>query len=71
MQWTSAGSLEAGWRCVVHGVEPALHTPLQWLAENMAHADNFLHICLLPPTARIASNSVATPGPLAVTGPRS
>ena len=47
---TSADSLEAGWRCVVHGVEPALHTPLQWLAENMAFADNFLHLCLQLPT---------------------
>jgi autophagy-related protein 5 len=35
------------WRFVIHGIEPPLDTPLQWLSEHLSYPDNFLHICLL------------------------
>lgn len=31
-------------RIVLHGVEPPLDTPLQWLSEHMSYPDNFLHL---------------------------
>mmetsp|Transcript_13652 Transcript_13652/g.35084 ORF Transcript_13652/g.35084 Transcript_13652/m.35084 type:complete len:277 (-) Transcript_13652:19-849(-) len=31
-------------RVVMHGVEPPLETPLQWLCEHFVYPDNFLHI---------------------------
>lgn len=34
-------------RIVIHGVEPPLHTPVQWLSEHFSYPDNFLHICLI------------------------
>lgn len=33
---------------VIHGIEPLLETPLQWLSEHLSHPDNFLHICITP-----------------------
>lgn len=33
---------------VIHGIEPLLETPLQWLSEHLSHPDNFLHICVVP-----------------------
>lgn len=35
------------YRIVIHGVEPPLHTPVQWLSEHFSYPDNFLHICLI------------------------
>jgi len=32
---------------IIHGVQPPLHTPLQWLSEHFSYPDNFLHICLI------------------------
>ena len=31
-------------RAIIHGIQPPLDTPLQWLALHLAHADNFCHI---------------------------
>jgi autophagy-related protein 5 len=31
---------------VVHGIQPDLETPLQWMAEHLSYPDNFLHICI-------------------------
>eukprot|EP00051_Salpingoeca_urceolata_P009706 m.117882 g.117882 ORF g.117882 m.117882 type:complete len:274 (+) comp16414_c1_seq3:750-1571(+) len=31
-------------KVVVHGIEPPLSTPLQWLSEHGCHPDNFVHI---------------------------
>ncbi|KAK9514368.1 hypothetical protein VZT92_027840 [Zoarces viviparus] len=36
------------YQVVIHGIEPLLETPLQWLSEHLSHPDNFLHICVLP-----------------------
>lgn len=33
---------------VIHGIEPLLETPLQWLSEHLSHPDSFLHICVIP-----------------------
>eukprot|EP00050_Salpingoeca_kvevrii_P007008 m.293223 g.293223 ORF g.293223 m.293223 type:complete len:266 (-) comp12749_c0_seq1:181-978(-) len=33
-------------KAVIHGLEPAFSTPLQWLSEYCAHPDNFLYIVL-------------------------
>lgn len=33
---------------VIHGIEPLLETPLQWLSEHLSHPDNFLHVCVVP-----------------------
>jgi autophagy-related protein 5 len=35
------------YKIVIHGIEPPLETPLQWLSEHMSYPDNFLHICAL------------------------
>ncbi|CAF3238921.1 unnamed protein product [Rotaria socialis] len=35
------------YRVIIHGVEPPLNTPVQWLSEYFSHPDNFLHICLV------------------------
>jgi autophagy-related protein 5 len=35
------------YRVLIHGVEPPLHTPVQWLSEYFSYPDNFLHICLI------------------------
>lgn len=35
------------YRVVIHGVQPPLHTPIQWLSEHFSYPDNFLHICLV------------------------
>jgi autophagy-related protein 5 len=35
------------YRVIIHGIEPPLHTPIQWLSEAFSHPDNFLHICLV------------------------
>lgn len=35
-------------RVLVHGVCPALETPVIWLSDNCAHPDNFLHIVIQP-----------------------
>ena len=31
-------------RAIVHGVEPATDTPLQWMSEHLSHPDNILHM---------------------------
>ncbi|XP_077455759.1 autophagy protein 5 [Stigmatopora argus] len=36
------------YQVLIHGIEPLLETPLQWLSEHLSHPDNFLHICVLP-----------------------
>ncbi|KAG7475257.1 hypothetical protein JOB18_028283 [Solea senegalensis] len=36
------------YQAVIHGIEPLLETPLQWLSEHLSHPDNFLHICIIP-----------------------
>ncbi|NXD08222.1 ATG5 protein, partial [Nothocercus nigrocapillus] len=33
---------------MIHGIEPMLETPLQWLSEHMSYPDNFLHISIIP-----------------------
>ncbi|KAF6734071.1 Autophagy protein 5 [Oryzias melastigma] len=39
---------EKRFQVVIHGIEPLLETPLQWLSEHLSHPDNFLHICIIP-----------------------
>ncbi|XP_036412062.1 autophagy protein 5 isoform X1 [Colossoma macropomum] len=36
------------YQVVIHGIEPLLETPIQWLSEHLSHPDNFLHICIVP-----------------------
>uniref|UniRef100_A0A3B5PVV7 Autophagy protein 5 n=2 Tax=Xiphophorus maculatus TaxID=8083 RepID=A0A3B5PVV7_XIPMA len=36
------------YQVLIHGIEPLLETPLQWLSEHLSHPDNFLHICVVP-----------------------
>ena len=36
--------LSATGKAVVHGVEPAANTPLQWMSEHLSYPDNILHI---------------------------
>uniref|UniRef100_A0A8C5H9I6 Autophagy protein 5 n=1 Tax=Gouania willdenowi TaxID=441366 RepID=A0A8C5H9I6_GOUWI len=36
------------YQVLIHGIEPLLETPLQWLSEHLSHPDNFLHICIVP-----------------------
>lgn len=36
------------YQVVIHGIEPLLETPLQWLSEHLSHPDNFLHISIIP-----------------------
>ncbi|KAF3692413.1 Autophagy protein 5 APG5-like [Channa argus] len=36
------------YQVVIHGIEPLLETPLQWISEHLSHPDNFLHICIIP-----------------------
>lgn len=36
---------------VIHGIEPMLETPVQWLSEHMSYPDNFLHISVIPQPA--------------------
>ncbi|ELK00602.1 Autophagy protein 5 [Pteropus alecto] len=33
---------------MIHGIEPMLETPLQWLSEHLSYPDNFLHISIIP-----------------------
>ncbi|XP_072854368.1 autophagy protein 5 isoform X1 [Pogona vitticeps] len=33
---------------VIHGIEPVLEAPVQWLSEHMSYPDNFLHISVIP-----------------------
>ncbi|CAF2431130.1 unnamed protein product [Rotaria sp. Silwood2] len=35
------------YRVIIHGVQPPLHTPIQWLSEYFSYPDNFLHISLI------------------------
>ena len=35
------------YRVLIHGIQPALNTPIQWLSEHFSYPDNFLHICLI------------------------
>ncbi|KAM8870321.1 autophagy protein 5 [Spinachia spinachia] len=44
---------------VIHGIEPLLETPLQWLSEHLSHPDNFLHICVIPVAPGPPSGKVA------------
>jgi hypothetical protein len=39
-------------RVVMHGIEPPLETPLQWLCEHFVYPDNFLHITVATPSAQ-------------------
>ncbi|CAF0790351.1 unnamed protein product [Didymodactylos carnosus] len=34
-------------RIIIHGTQPSLQTPVQWLSEYFSYPDNFLHICLV------------------------
>uniref|UniRef100_A0A3B3SR57 Autophagy protein 5 n=1 Tax=Paramormyrops kingsleyae TaxID=1676925 RepID=A0A3B3SR57_9TELE len=36
------------YQVVIHGIEPMLETPIQWLSEHLSHPDNFLHISIIP-----------------------
>ncbi|GAB1295080.1 Autophagy protein 5 [Apodemus speciosus] len=36
---------------MIHGIEPMLETPLQWLSEHLSYPDNFLHISIVPQAA--------------------
>lgn len=36
---------------MIHGIEPMLETPLQWLSEHLSYPDNFLHISVIPQPA--------------------
>lgn len=36
---------------MIHGIEPMLETPIQWLSEHMSYPDNFLHISVIPLSA--------------------
>ncbi|XP_038655175.1 autophagy protein 5 isoform X2 [Scyliorhinus canicula] len=40
--------MEKQYQVVIHGIEPMLETPLQWLSEHLSHPDNFLHISIIP-----------------------
>jgi len=40
----SALGLAAPGKAVLHGVEPATDTPLQWMSEHLSHPDNILHM---------------------------
>lgn len=59
---------EKRFQVVIHGIEPLLETPLQWLSEHLSHPDNFLHICIIPTptdwglTAQSDQHGVAAPG---------
>jgi autophagy-related protein 5 len=37
----------ADYKILIHGIQPSLQTPLQWLSEHFSYPDNFLHICLV------------------------
>lgn len=39
---------EKKYQVVIHGIEPVLETPLQWLSEHLSYPDNFLHISVIP-----------------------
>ncbi|KAK6488626.1 autophagy protein 5 isoform X1 [Huso huso] len=39
---------EKKYQVVIHGIEPVLETPLQWLSEHLSYPDNFLHIIVIP-----------------------
>ncbi|KAI7686430.1 hypothetical protein SSS_03972 [Sarcoptes scabiei] len=32
------------YRFILHGIQPELDTPLQWMSEHLSYSDNFLHI---------------------------
>jgi len=34
-------------RVVIHGIEPPMSTPIQWLSEHLSFPDNFLHFAIL------------------------
>ncbi|XP_073727866.1 autophagy protein 5 isoform X1 [Misgurnus anguillicaudatus] len=36
------------YQVMIHGIEPLLETPIQWLSEHLSHPDNFLHISVIP-----------------------
>lgn len=39
---------EKNYQVMIHGIEPMLETPLQWLSEYFSYPDNFLHISIVP-----------------------
>lgn len=43
---------------MIHGIEPMLETPLQWLSEHLSYPDNFLHISIIPQPADWRINSM-------------
>lgn len=34
-------------KVIIHGIQPSLETPLQWLCVNCSHPDNFLYITVI------------------------
>ncbi|XP_028653485.1 autophagy protein 5 isoform X1 [Erpetoichthys calabaricus] len=44
----SQGGGEKKYQVVIHGIEPMLETPVQWLSEHLSYPDNFLHISVIP-----------------------
>ncbi|KAG2467786.1 ATG5 protein, partial [Polypterus senegalus] len=44
----SQGGGEKKYQVVIHGIEPMLETPVQWLSEHLSYPDNFLHISIIP-----------------------
>ncbi|XP_043921174.1 autophagy protein 5 isoform X2 [Protopterus annectens] len=39
---------EKKFQVMIHGIEPLLETPMQWLSEHLSYPDNFLHISVIP-----------------------
>lgn len=35
------------YQVIIHGIQPSLQAPVQWLSEHFSYPDNFLHICLI------------------------
>jgi hypothetical protein len=44
---TAEGTIKPTLQVLVQGVRPSLDTPLEWLAVNMSHPDNFLYIVVV------------------------
>ncbi|CAH3178788.1 unnamed protein product [Porites evermanni] len=44
---SGSGAIDNEWRVVIHGIEPPLETPAQWISEHFSHPDNFLYIVLV------------------------
>ncbi|MEE6475945.1 hypothetical protein FKM82_010909 [Ascaphus truei] len=44
----SSEDVEKKYQVMIHGIEPMLETPVQWLSEHLSYPDNFLHISIIP-----------------------